>query len=499
MALSVFLSVLSILTWGSFFWPKTYEAASTVFIERSSIIDPLIKGVGVYASIEERLRTLKNSVTSRNIIERVTKKLDMDVKSKDPEKYEGLIENIRKNLDISIKGERGGEADLFIISYRDSDPKTARDLVNTLVSEYIEENVGYRRSDTYSAYEFIQGQLSEYKTKLEESDRLIREFREKNPQMVPQSENAVLNRIETFQSGRIESEIKLKELMRKRESLQKQLSGEKELTVAFVTREGSPQSRLDYLNNQLAVLMGKYTPMHPEVLKVKGEIEELQRQIDQGKTAPTEGSHSETASMNPIYQQLKEDLVKTDTEIESLRARSSELQRQQQQAQSIIGQMPKEQEQWAKLQRDRNVYQKIYDDLLEKLENARVSKDLELTNKNPTFRVVDAAILPLHPIKPDKVKMTLLGIFLGIVAGVGAVVGLDYFKNSFKEEDSVEERLKIPVFASIPQIITKEDMAATKKLDRKVFTAAGAYLVIIGLVLVHEALYQYMGINLLKF
>ena len=77
----------------------------------------------------------------------------------------------------------------------------------------------------------------EYKGKLEESDRAIREFREKNPNMVPQSETTLLGRLEGFQTAKIEADIRLKELLRKRDNLQKQLSGEKELTVAFVTRK----------------------------------------------------------------------------------------------------------------------------------------------------------------------------------------------------------------------------------------------------------------------
>lgn len=495
LALSVGLAVLSICTWGSFFWPKTYESSSTVLIEKSSMIDPLIRGVGVSSGIEDRLSNLRNNITSRNILERVEKKLGLDTNAKNSSQYEGLIDNIRKNLNIIVQGP-----DLFTILYRGNDPKTVRDVVNTLVSEYIEENVGYRRTDAYGAFEFIQSQLLEYKGKLEESDRATREFRERNPNMVPQSETTLLGRLEGFQTAKIEADIRLKELLRKRDNLQKQLSGEKELTVAFVTREGSPQARLNYLNNQLMLLMTKYTDNYPEVIKVKSEIGELKRQIAHAKDSRTEeGSGSETSAINPIYQQLKEDFAKTDAEIESLRARSGELSRQQQAAQGILGRMPKEQEEWSKLQRDRNVYQRIYDELLQKLENARVSKDLEVSNKTGSFRIVDPAILPTVPTQPNRVKMILLGIILGIASGIGAVFGFEYFNRSFKDEASIESELKLSVLATIPKIITEEDELSAKKLDRRVFTAAGAYLFVIGMVLVEEFLYRYMGIRIINF
>jgi succinoglycan biosynthesis transport protein ExoP len=338
----------------------------------------------------------------------------------------------------------------------------------------------------------------EYKGKLEESDRAIREFRERNPNLIPQTEATLLGRLEGFQGSKIEADIKMKELMRKRDSIQKQLSGEKELTVAFVTREGSPQAQLNYLNNKLMLLMSKYTENYPEVLKVKAEIEELKKQMSQAKDSIIEGG-AETSTINPIYQQLKEELTKTGAEIESLRARSAELSRQQQETQRIIGSMPKEQEEWTKLQRDRNVYQQIYDQLLQKLENARVSKELEFTDKSEAFRIVDLATTPLFPVKPNRIKLILVGIFLGIASGIGAVFGLEYFDHSFKDVDSIETNLKLPVLAMIPKMVKENDELSAKRFERKVFIAAGAYLLIIGLMLIQEILSRYMGIRIINF
>ena len=161
--------------------------------------------------------------------------------------------------------------------------------------------------------------------------------------------------------------------------------------------------------------------------------------------------------------------------------------------------MPKEQEEWTKLQRDRNVYQQIYDQLLQKLENARVSKEIEITHKGETFRILDPAKLPLSPVKPDRLKMILLGIFLGIASGIGSVFGLEYFDHSFKDEDSVEASLKLPVLATIPKIITEADELSAKRLERKVFIASGAYLFIIVLVFITEFISKYMGIKIISF
>ncbi len=498
LALSVALTVLSLCTLASFILPKVYEATSTIFIQRSTLINPLIKGIGVTSNSEEGLRTLRDSITSRNIISRVIEKLNLDAGDVKSQKHEGLVSAIKNNISITVKGGGGSQgADLFIISYRGSDPKKVRDIVNTLVEEYIAEALGYRRSDASGAFEFVQNQLAEYKTKLEESDKDIRAFRERNPDIVPQTEGAVLTRMEAFQTQKIDADIKVQELMRRRDNLKKQLTGEKELTVAFVTREGSPEARLSYLNSQLVLLTTKYTDQHPEIRKTKAEIEELKKQISHAKSAPADTGSSETSTLNPIYQQLKEDLARTDAEIDSLKARSSELLHQQQQAKSVLGGMPKEQEEWTKLQRDRTVYQHIYDDLLNKVETARVSKDLEFTDKATTFKVVDPAVLPVFPVQPDRIKFILVGIFLGIAAGVGTVLSIDYLNHSFKDEDSIEKSLNLPVLVAIPSVVIEGDTMAVRQLDKKVMIAASVYLGIILLLLVKEVLYKYVGVTII--
>jgi len=500
-ALAVALGIVSILTWGSYLWPKSYEASVTVTLEKSALVNPLMQGAGVSA-IEERLIDLRNTITSRPIIRRVLAKLDHDGHEKNPLYYDGLIADVQKHLQVTPIQSVGSRrtSDLFKISYRGKDPRAVFDMLEALVKEFIEESAGLQRSDAIGVYDFIDEQLSAYRKKLEDSDRAIREFREKNPTMLPQSETVMLGRIESYQTSRIEADIKLKELLRKKESLQKQLTGEKEMTVAFVTQDGSPASRMSYLHNQLMLLLTKYTEDYPEVVKVKSEIDQLQKQIERGdkESSAPNAAGSEMKAANPVYRQIKEELSKTETEIESIRARHEELTKLQNEGRVSLGRMPKEQEEWSKLQRDRSAYQRVYDELIQKRESARLTKNLETEDKTTRLRMVDPPVLPRIPVSPDRVKIILLGLVFGIVAGAGAAIGLDYLDNTFKDEDSVQKGLHVPVLASIPTIITDGDVLAESARDKKVFTAAVAYLSLIGLLLVVEIAFRYFGIAIFR-
>jgi polysaccharide biosynthesis transport protein len=499
LVLSVALGVLSLLTWGSFIWPKTYEASSTLMIDKSELANPLIQG-GRDTNNEEMqiheqmLVHVRSTITSRSLIERVTKKLGLN----EP------IKKIQKNINV-IAGGLGQrpDPDLFTITYRGRDPKTVMNFVDTLEKEFIDVSAGLQRSEVIGTYNFIDEQLSVYKKKLDDSDKTIREFRERHPEVIPQNENTMATRIVNYQTDQINTTIRLKELQRKQENLQKQLSGEKELTTAYISGDGSQANRLNDLNNQLMLLLTKYTEDYPEVIRVRSEIEEIQKQLSQpAKTNRDNAGNSagtETKTLNPVYRQIKDELAKTDTEIESLKARLDELMNQQGEERSMLGQMPKEQEEWSKLQRDRSAYQKVYDDLLQKRETARVSKDLESTNKTPGFHVVDPPIVPRFPVIPDRIMLILIGILLGIAAGVGSAIGLDFLDPSFKNEDAVRDVLRLPVLATIPSIVTEADVQAAAKLDKKIYTAAAAYLGLIGIVFVGELLYRFAGFTIMHF
>lgn len=484
-ALAAAIAVVSIFTWGSYLWPDTYEASSTLVVETSSL-DPLVTGAS--GTLEERIRNLKGIFTSRSIIERAMKKSDFP-NANNAGQSGAIVAQVRKNIKVTTKGP-DTDSNIFTVSYAGNDPRLVQNMANALVSELVEDSLNNRKSEAAKSYDFIQSQVAEYRSKLEASDRSIGIFREKHPRFVSQSEQMSILQNDSLSSGEVEAGIRLKELSIKRDSLQRQLSSGN--TAAYVAREGSPQARLNFLNNQLALLNAKFTDRHPEIIKVKNEIEELESQISQAQKM--QQTNPAAAELNPAYQQMKVELAATDAEIESLRARYGELRRHHQEAQVVI---PGVQEEWLKLQRDRNDYQKTYDDLLQKLEKARVTNDLALANTTAGIRVTDPALLPRYPVRPDRIRLILLGIAMAIVSGIGTALLLENLNKSYKDEESVESDLKMKVLAAIPQIQTSEDEISERRLDKRVFTYAGMYFFIIGLVLMGELLSKFTGARIL--
>ncbi len=493
LALAAGLAVMSIIVWGSFLLPKTYMADSTVFVQTGLLTQPFMKNSGITGSIEDELRVLKSSITSRAILGRVIRKLDMDIAAKNPGQNEELINEVRKNVNVTVKTGRNDNIELFTIFFESKDPKQARDFVNALVNEYIEQSIASRRSAALGVYTFLSDQMDSYKNKLNEANLKIMQFMNGHPDMMSKTGPISGSRLSALQSAEVDTQIKLNDLINKRNNLALELSGKRKPSMGPMKSDAF-QSRVNGLNNELITLRTKYTDQYPEIIKVKAEIKSLKKQMR--PTGGLEANGQGGASANPMHQQLKDELAQTDSSISSMRTRLSGLTNQERAVNRAAGSLPAEQDELATLEKDRDNNQNIYDELAQKLESAKVSKNLQMSDYSSLLRVVDPAVLPVLPEKPDRVKLIIMGLFAGLISGIGAAIGMDYLTASYRDEEALEKELRIPVLISIPSMTTEQDKAVSLKKDLKIFGAAGAYVLIVFALLVKEALFRYMGIRI---
>ena len=493
--IAVSLFCLSVIVWGSYIMPKTYEAKSTVFVERN-VIKNLVRGMVVTPSIEERLRVLTYAMMSRNMLLKVINAMDLDIKAKNQAPMESIIKDFQDNTKIMVKGN-----DLFVVSYRGKNPKIVRDYVNTLVSEYIEENTSSKRQEAFGANKFLSDQIDFYKKKIEEAEERLMSFRREKGLTLATDERTLVASIKQNKDEMENVEIKIKEFEAKKAKIKQQMSGEEPFTVAIIDNKekgGSLSTRLKMLEQKIPMLLTRYTENYPEVIKTRAEIETIKKQIEtqkqsQGAENASEGDLGSGTSMaNPLYQQLKEDLFRTDSEIDSLKAKITILNIRIKKSESEMQNIPQEKKDLSDIERDRNTHQKIYEQLLSRLGQSEVSEQMEVQDKGTTFRVVDPAILPTRPVSPNRVLLILIGIAAGAAAGVGAVLLSDYLDNSIRDIDTLKSQLGLQVLAVIPKITTDDDIKREQRLDRRVYAVSLTYLTIIGGIFIREIIVSFL-------
>ena len=133
-------------------------------------------------------------------------------------------------------------------------------------------------------------------------------------------------------------------------------------------------------------------------------------------------------------------------------------------------------------QRDTGVNQTLYNELLKRLETAKLTQRLEASRDGTRYTVLDPARLPLEPVSPNKVMVLLMGVFFGMFGGFGLVVATEVFDHSFMGVEDAKMYLEHPILGSTSKIITEKDLKIQKFRNIKIASISvltGAILLVV--------------------
>lgn len=442
--------------------PKKYEAKSTVFIEKS-VINALTEGMAVTQSIEDRVKVLTYALSSRTLLQKVAQDLDVDLVGKD---QADLIEKFQKNTEITVK-----EKDLFTLTYRDENPRLARDYVNTLIQKYIEENLSASRQEYYGANRFLKEQVEHFRTKLQEAEAKLSEFKQTQHYLVSADESLLLGEIKADQKALEELQIGKNQLLAKRQVL-----------ARGTIPGGTAVEHLTTLQRKRDQLLLTYTEGYPEVRLVDAEIAQVKRAMRQGRVA----------SDTPVQDGSLEGTL-VAIELQSAQHRENQLRRSLEEKKGVLASLPDKRKTLNQLERDRNAYKETHDQLVSRYGRSEVSKQMEIQDKGGTFRIVDPAILPRKPVNPNRIPLILFSVVAGAGLGFALVYLMDTFDNSLKGVDDLQS-IGLPVLALIPRLTTLDEQMQERKRSVALTAFVAVYLVGVALLLIVEIL-QMTGVS----
>ncbi|MDQ1316811.1 MAG: protein tyrosine kinase modulator, partial [Candidatus Poribacteria bacterium] len=451
---SIFASITVISVIHSYTAKKKYKTSETILVEKEKIINPLMNGLALAQSPADRLNTIKQINLSRSRLLQVIKKLDLDLHIKTPLELENLIHDLRKAIEIKLTGKN-----LYLISFEGDDPEVVKNVTTTICDLFIEENLGETRGEAHGAFVFIENQLNIYRRKLEDSETALRIFKEENLGQLPGEENVNLDKLAQYHDALTRAESELKEAELQKSLVTKQLSGESPLILTFSSSSNnSLESQLVQLNAKLSDLLTRYTEKYPDAIRLMEKIESIKQRIAESNNRKDKSKNDETIekstteALNPIYQKLREDLGQINIKIDLLNSRIAEYKEKIEIYSNKVQSIPTQEQELIRLKRGYDVNASIYKTLLNKLEEARISRALEVNQKNDNFQIIDPAQLPLLPSEPNRPKIILMGAILGLIAASAAIYALQYLDNSIVDQYDARDYFKYPILASIPLV-----------------------------------------------
>ena len=475
--LVVSLIVMTVIGVYSFTLPKKYSADTTVFIEKN-VIDNLVKGIAISPDIDARIKVLRYALLSRDLVTKTLEDVGSDVFLKPVSEQQGYINKLIERINLRVRGR-----DLFTLSLVDKDPKFAQGFVNTLVGKYVEENISSKREETYGANRFLSEQIETFKARLEEAEDKIIDFRKKNGIYFSVDEKETLKTIRSLEEQVESIELTQETLTAQKKQIEHQLSTLPE-TIDMVS-ESADGGRLAAMEAQLNNLLLKYTDNYPEVIRLKSEIDVLKKRLTQPNPQKGQSEKTKLTSLNPLHQKLQGQIFELDAALSSLVAKKKNLKKTIAKRENELRDVPTARKELGILIQQRNSIRNIYNELLARMSQSEVSKQMEIGNKATTFRIVDAAVLPEVPVSPNMLKMFLFAVVGGIGCGVGVIYLLESMDGKVRDV-ALFDALGVDVLAVVPSIIDPQLAKRAWRKDLLVFFIAGVYFICFAGVFLYE-------------
>jgi polysaccharide chain length determinant protein (PEP-CTERM system associated) len=443
--------------------PDVFESRAAINIDTTSVMQPLLEGLSVEINPEEEISVMTRILLSRENLLSVIRETDMDLGADTPEAREAMVRKLAGKIRISGlgSGRRGREAaTIYEISYKSRSAERSFKVVFNLLNSLIENTLNSGRLDTAKAEEFLNEQIQDYEQRLTDAEERLATFKKQNVGFMPDERGGYYARVRSRQAQIDTSKSELRLAKQRFSEITQQLSGEKPLVSAGAYTSASA-TKMRSLQEQLNNLLVQFTEEHPDVMAVRARIEDLRKNMNR-ENVDTIGLGDSPAELNPIYQDLKVEQSRARVEVGALQVKLSEQRQALAELEKSIDIIPRVEADLARLNRDYDITRERYLQLVERRESARMAQKVEQSSSELIFRVVDAPVVPLLPIGPNR-ALLLAGAFLAaLAAGLAWTVFRFLLYPTFVDFKQMQKMIEMPVLGSITLQISPETRRARR-------------------------------------
>ena len=450
------------------FLPRTYRAVTTVLVEPQKVPADYVKPT-VTSSIEERLRTIEPQIKNRDNLERIVSEMDLypELRRRGVP-MEQLVAKVRDDLTVRLQG------DTFLIYFVGRDPVKAARTANRVAELFIDSNLQLRENQAQGTSIFLESELQKTKHRLEVQEAKIADFKRRNMGNLPEQRDTNLRAVEQLQTKLEINMDAVDKAETRRLLLQTQLAEMRNQPVSRPSRRSvaaapgappsaDPPTRLEQLRAQLAELRARYTDRHPDVIRTRSEIAQLElmekSQAAAAKAAAAKAPATDAAPVDlaetearpRLDPMLKADLASVDLEIRSLRAERERIMADISRTQGRLENVPTVEQELLGLTRDYDNIKNSYDSLLDKRLNARLYENLEKSQQGERFTILEKALAPTSPYGPNKLLVLGLGLIAGALLGLLSALLRERSDPTYLDAQSLQQAFPgLPLLATIP-------------------------------------------------
>ena len=312
--------------------------------------------------------------------------------------------------------------------------------------------------------DFLDDELSTMRKRLEEVEQALKSYREAYMGGLPEQLDSNLRILDRLQEQLVERRQNLTDAKGRLVAMENAISQGQNLQPAGETGTDDTLN-LDQLKAQLIQLKTRYTDQHPDIIRLKKKIADLEKE-----------------PKSQVHNIQIEDIKR---EITTLTAEIADILQQIKIYELRVEETPKREQELLSLRRDYDNINETYNSLLERKLEAELAVNLEKKQQGEQFRIIDPAKMPKRPSEPDMKKLFMIFIAAGLGIGGGLVFLLEYLDTSFRKADDIESYLGLSVLATVPVVLHPKNLRM-KRLNQalSIFFVIVAFALMAGFTLV---------------
>ena len=461
--------------------PQIYKTTTTIVVVPQRVPEAYVRST-VTGGNEDRIRAILQEITSRTNLEAIIKEFNLYPEERQKLPMESVVELMRKK--IQIEQPRTARGNAFVLTFEGKDPVLITKVLNAMANMFVEENLKLRETQAEMTASFLNSQLEKIYNQLKQREEALKKYKMEHMGELPEqreSNIATLNSLQQQLEGVKESirRAQDRKLLLQQQYAQQKARLQRGLAqnlvpnqgeeASYGTGESAPASLME-LQQQLKQLLARYTEHHPDVIALKKQIEERQKEIADQQQEDSQQTAVDVTG-DPLLDNINFQLKNIDLEIRQLKRDAKILQEKIALYEKRIENTPKREQELIDLTRDYDNLRATYQNLLQRKIEAEQAAALERKQQGEHFRIIDPARVPEKPIKPDLKKVLPLVFIMAFGLGIGLAFALEFLSKNFYDPEDVSKAIALPILICVPYIYSQEELKR-KRIKTIIYSTA---------------------------
>ncbi len=324
---------------------------------------------------------------------------------------------------------------LAVVKLEDADPERAQRVLTAVINAYVQMNQDDARASTSDAVDWLGKQLDKLKRELEESELSLHKYKEtKNILSVSMDDQSNMLREEMKQLNDVLTQVRTKreEVASRRDQLAKvQQQNPTNLPASELLKSPTLQElRRSYdegVRERDALLQSGMGKNHPDVRKAQARID---------------------TARDAILVEVRNIQGALDGDLAAMKRQESGLAGLFEAARKEAFELNLLEIEYNRLKRAKENNEKLYALVLERTKESDLTRMLTVNN----IRIVDPALRPGTPVRPQVALNITTGLFVGVLIGIVAAMGRAMLDRSMKTPDDVEKEVGLTFIGLLPEV-----------------------------------------------